>query len=319
MVIDNNIHTKEGQTENVLDGEVLAQEMEKNTVPNKEADTIDEDLPDNPWDASVSALMDNEPTDFDPINLDMPYGRQIWDQYHLIGDIMRNPELAFQPSDMFYGRLSQALEQEPVHQAKSRSLWPWGLSVAAALVASVTVWLVSGHESAFNASPNTSSPSQSPQFARSAQSESSVAEGASLRDQVPATGRIMPNVTLALGGDVILPVTDYVAMPSHYLDLSLRDTLGENQEPTVILEGAVPAAPMVADVGPASATESIVANAMKTQSVPIAEEALESKTVTDLTTDVRWRDNFRNLMQQHNRTIGNCLGSPPRFRGGNQP
>lgn len=98
-------------------------------------------LLDNSWDESVSVLMDNEPTDFDPMNLDMPYGRQVWDQYHLIGDVLRHQELAFQPSEMFYARLSKAIEQEPVHQIQRNSLWPWGLSIAASLVLSVGVWL----------------------------------------------------------------------------------------------------------------------------------------------------------------------------------
>ncbi len=98
-------------------------------------------LAENSWDESVSVLMDNEPTDFDPMNLDMPYGRQVWDQYHLIGDVLRHQELAFQPSEMFYARLSKALEQEPIHHTQRNSLWPWGLSIAASLVLSVGVWL----------------------------------------------------------------------------------------------------------------------------------------------------------------------------------
>lgn len=104
-------------------------------------ESSEDKLTENSWDESVSVLMDNEPTDFDPMNLDMPYGRQVWDQYHLIGDVLRHQELAFQPSEMFYARLSKAIEQEPLHHVQRNSLWPWGLSIAASLVLSVGVWL----------------------------------------------------------------------------------------------------------------------------------------------------------------------------------
>lgn len=115
----------------------------KQSEPFVEHELVHESMTENPWDESVSVLMDSQATDFDPMNLDMPYGRQVWDQYHLIGDVMRNQDLAFQPSEMFYARLSQAIEQEPAHQAKRQSLWPWGLSLAASLVLSVGVWIYS--------------------------------------------------------------------------------------------------------------------------------------------------------------------------------
>lgn len=95
------------------------------------------------WDESISALVDGEDVRFDLENLDNSYGRQVWDTYHLIGDVMRTEELAIKPSDLFYARVSKAIDAEPlpVVQARRLSLRHGfsGLAVAAA-VASV-VWV----------------------------------------------------------------------------------------------------------------------------------------------------------------------------------
>ncbi|HUH59268.1 MAG TPA: sigma-E factor negative regulatory protein [Candidimonas sp.] len=64
------------------------------------------------WEASISGWVDGE-GDFRPEDLDGPYGRQVWDTYHLIGDVLRNPELAIRPSDLFYARVSKAIDAEP--------------------------------------------------------------------------------------------------------------------------------------------------------------------------------------------------------------
>jgi len=97
------------------------------------------------WEASVSSWVDGE-ADIRAEELDTPYGRQLWDTYHLIGDVMRSPDLAIRPSDRFYARVSAALDAEPVIVAPSplvrRHLMRnslSGLAVAAA-VASV-VWM----------------------------------------------------------------------------------------------------------------------------------------------------------------------------------
>lgn len=97
------------------------------------------------WEASVSSWVDGE-ADIRAEELDTPYGRQLWDTYHLIGDVMRSPDLAIRPSERFYVRVSAAIEAEPPIVAPSplvrRHLVRNGLSglAVAAAVASV-VWM----------------------------------------------------------------------------------------------------------------------------------------------------------------------------------
>lgn len=62
--------------------------------------------------ASISAWIDGE-ADIRPEDLDTPYGRQVWDTYHLIGDVLRSEELAIKPSDFLYARISRAIDEEP--------------------------------------------------------------------------------------------------------------------------------------------------------------------------------------------------------------
>ena len=96
------------------------------------------------WEASVSSWIDGE-GEVRPEELDTPYGRQIWDTYHLIGDAMRNPELAIKPSELFYARVSKAIDAEPhivaprIARHSHLRIGLSGLAVAAA-VASV-VWV----------------------------------------------------------------------------------------------------------------------------------------------------------------------------------
>lgn len=98
------------------------------------------------WESSVSAWVDGE-ADLRAEELDTPYGRQVWDTYHLIGDVMRSRDLAIQPSERFYARVSAALDAEPAVLAPAplsrRHAWRLGLSglAVAAAVASV-VWIV---------------------------------------------------------------------------------------------------------------------------------------------------------------------------------
>lgn len=100
---------------------------------------------DTDWEANISAWVDGE-ADLRAEELDNPYGRQVWDTYHLIGDVMRSADLAIRPSDRFYARLSAAVAAEPV-VATSVAWWRRpaarqtfaGLAMAAA-VASV-VWV----------------------------------------------------------------------------------------------------------------------------------------------------------------------------------
>lgn len=62
--------------------------------------------------ASISTWIDSE-ADIRPEDLDTPYGRHVWDTYHLIGDVLRSEELALRPSDFLYARISRAIDEEP--------------------------------------------------------------------------------------------------------------------------------------------------------------------------------------------------------------
>ncbi|WP_167547587.1 sigma-E factor negative regulatory protein, partial [Bordetella pertussis] len=90
------------------------------------------------WEESVSAWMDGEGSeDFFP-EMSHPHGRQTWDTYHLIGDALRNADLAVSPSAQFQARLARALEAElPIVAAPRRRsplrLGLSGLAVAAAV------------------------------------------------------------------------------------------------------------------------------------------------------------------------------------------
>lgn len=97
------------------------------------------------WEAAVSSWVDGD-GEVRAEELDTPYGRHVWDTYHLIGDVLRTEELAIRPSPMFYARLSRAIDDEPPIVAPrnlSRSRWRTGVSglaVAAAVVA--VAWVV---------------------------------------------------------------------------------------------------------------------------------------------------------------------------------
>ena len=95
------------------------------------------------WEEKLSAWMDGELTADWPDNLETPAGRRTWDAYHLIGDVMRTPDLSVVPSADFSARLAEALAQEPAIIARPRrhffKVGLSGLAVAAA-VASV-VWI----------------------------------------------------------------------------------------------------------------------------------------------------------------------------------
>ena len=90
------------------------------------------------WEESVSAWMDGEETDDILPGLLTREGRQTWDTYHLIGDALRNSDLALTPSASFHARLSRALDAElPIVAAPRRRsplrLGLSGLAVAAAV------------------------------------------------------------------------------------------------------------------------------------------------------------------------------------------
>ncbi|TAM85261.1 MAG: hypothetical protein EPN41_12490 [Candidimonas sp.] len=108
------------------------------------------------WEASVSAWVDGEES-VRAEALSSPYGRRVWDTYHLIGDVMRNEGLAIVPSARFYARLSQAIDEEPAivaPHARRRFRVRLGVSglVVAAAVASV-VWVALPHFSELESGP----------------------------------------------------------------------------------------------------------------------------------------------------------------------
>lgn len=97
------------------------------------------------WEAAVSSWVDGD-GEVRAEELDTPYGRQIWDTYHLIGDVLRTEDLAIKPSPMFYARLSRAIDDEPPILAprnRTRSRWRTGVSGLAAAAAVVALaWVV---------------------------------------------------------------------------------------------------------------------------------------------------------------------------------
>lgn len=96
------------------------------------------------WEYSVSAWMDGEGSEEWLDGLEVAEGKETWDTYHLIGDVLRNPELSITPSAAFHARLSAALANElpivaPRRRRVLRPAWRFGLSgfAVAAAVASV--------------------------------------------------------------------------------------------------------------------------------------------------------------------------------------
>lgn len=97
-------------------------------------------------DESISLWLDGEAA-IDPDLLNSPYGRQLWDNYHLIGDVLRSEELAIEPSDLFYARISKAIDEEPTVFAPKNlqpPIWRRFLLPAAALSAALmlTLWFM---------------------------------------------------------------------------------------------------------------------------------------------------------------------------------
>ena len=65
----------------------------------KKHEQVDENL-NLSLEESISVWLDGEqPIDAEQLN--SPYGRQLWDNYHLIGDVLRSEELALEPSELF--------------------------------------------------------------------------------------------------------------------------------------------------------------------------------------------------------------------------
>ncbi|MFC3339677.1 sigma-E factor negative regulatory protein [Paracandidimonas soli] len=96
--------------------------------------------------AAVSAWVDGE-EDIRTEDTETPYGRHLWETYHLIGDVMRNESLAIRPSEFFYARLSHAIDEEPSIVApiawhRRRQTVRLGLSgVAVAAAVAAVAWV----------------------------------------------------------------------------------------------------------------------------------------------------------------------------------
>jgi len=95
---------------------------------------------------NLSAWIDGTDADCTEEYLISDAGRAMWDTYHLIGDVLRTPDLAIAPTPAFSVRMAEAMAAELPHNgvAFSRTLFrpPWpafvsafvpGLAVAAAL------------------------------------------------------------------------------------------------------------------------------------------------------------------------------------------
>lgn len=97
------------------------------------------------WEEAVSAWVDGD-GQIRPEELDTPYGRQLWDTYHQIGDVLRSDELSIVPSDKFYARLSKAIDEEPTilapqYQSRPRAV-RWGMpSLAVAAAVAAVAWV----------------------------------------------------------------------------------------------------------------------------------------------------------------------------------
>jgi len=90
---------------------------------------------------SLSAWMDGESLEGEFLDPSSEHDRRNWDMYHLIGDTLRNSDLALSPSSGFHARLSRALEAELPIVAPQRRRSPFriGLSSLAVVAAVATV------------------------------------------------------------------------------------------------------------------------------------------------------------------------------------
>jgi len=66
----------------------------------------------------VSSWMDGERDENANELLDTPEAQRVWQDWHLIGDILRSPQLAIAPTRDFHLRLSTALDQTPQEAAR---------------------------------------------------------------------------------------------------------------------------------------------------------------------------------------------------------
>lgn len=133
------------------------------------------------WEESVSAWMDGEDSDDILTGLMSREGRQTWDTYHLIGDSLRNSDLALTPSAAFQARLARALDAElPIVAApRRRSPLRVGLSGLAVAAAVATVaWVAQPYL--------TGTPSTEVRVLADASTPASASDDSGLRDYLEA-------------------------------------------------------------------------------------------------------------------------------------
>ncbi len=133
------------------------------------------------WGESVSAWMDGEESDDIFPGLLSREGRETWDTYHLIGDSLRNADLALTPSAAFQARLARALDAElPIGAApRRRSPLRVGLSGLAVAAAVATVaWVAQPYL--------TGEPATEVRVLADASSPAAAADDSGLRDYLEA-------------------------------------------------------------------------------------------------------------------------------------
>ncbi|WP_447918424.1 sigma-E factor negative regulatory protein [Achromobacter aegrifaciens] len=133
------------------------------------------------WEESVSAWMDGEESDDLFPGLLSREGRETWDTYHLIGDSLRNADLALTPSAAFQARLARALDAElPIVAApRRRSPLRLGLSGLAVAAAVATVaWVAQPYL--------TGGPAPEVRVLADASTSASAADDSGLRDYLEA-------------------------------------------------------------------------------------------------------------------------------------
>jgi sigma-E factor negative regulatory protein RseA len=141
------------------------------------------------WEESVSAWMDGEGPEEWLDGLAVAEGKETWDTYHLIGDVLRNSELAIRPSPAFRARLAVALDNEltMVAAPRRRALaptWRFGLSGFAVAAAMATVVWVAKPHFAESAGPTET------RVIADAGSVGSAADDASLSDYIEAHSQL---------------------------------------------------------------------------------------------------------------------------------
>lgn len=156
----------------------------------------------------VSAAMDSDLSEMELANWlaglgDNPlkHGKQVWDEYHLIGDVIRSTDLT--PPDLadgFAQRFAVTFENEPIHFPKvmnSAKRYGWMRRVTPGVAAVATVALVAWNMSGSRNSETTAAPAQiakSDNHVSTQMAEVSVKPMATVQTVVTANGTVTRDV-----------------------------------------------------------------------------------------------------------------------------